>query len=74
MDEQHDHRPTDAPRVSREAAGQALLSGEASFVDVRTSEEYRLSHAPGAINVPLRELRDRLHELPRDRPIVTYCT
>ena len=74
MDEQHDHRPTDAPRVSLESAGQAALSGKVLLVDVRTPEEYRFSHAPAAINIPLRDLPVRLHELPTDRPIITYCT
>jgi rhodanese-related sulfurtransferase len=74
MEEQHDHRHTDAPRISQEAAGRALLNGEVLVLDVRTPEEYRFSHAPGALNIPLRELEQRLDELPRDRPIITYCT
>jgi rhodanese-related sulfurtransferase len=28
---------------------------------------------PGAMHIPLDELRQRLDALPRDRPIVTYC-
>ena len=28
---------------------------------------------PGAVNIPLDELRPRLEELPRDRPIAVYC-
>ncbi|MFO0969919.1 MAG: rhodanese-like domain-containing protein [Gemmataceae bacterium] len=42
-------------------------------VDVRTPEEYRNGHVPGAINIPLETLRARLHELPKDRDIVVYC-
>lgn len=74
MNVQHDHRPTEAPRISQEAAGEALLRGQAFLLDVRTPEEYRFSHAPGAVNIPLGELADRLDEVPRDRPVITVCT
>ena len=44
------------------------------LLDVRDPEELeefgKLDHA---VNIPLAQLRDRLAELPRDRPIVTYC-
>ncbi|VTR97286.1 FAD-dependent oxidoreductase [Tuwongella immobilis] len=42
-------------------------------VDVRTPLEYAKGHIPDAVNLPVDELRQRLHELPRDRPIVAYC-
>jgi rhodanese-related sulfurtransferase len=42
-------------------------------VDVRTPQEYDLGHIPGAINVPVDELRSRLNELPRDRDLAVYC-
>lgn len=70
----HDHQQVEAPRVSLEEAGQLDLEGKVLLVDVRTPEEYRFSHAPGAVNVPLRELSARLGTLPQDRPILTYCT
>jgi NADPH-dependent 2,4-dienoyl-CoA reductase/sulfur reductase-like enzyme/rhodanese-related sulfurtransferase len=43
------------------------------ILDVRTSEEFGAGNLPAAINIPVDELRSRLHELPRDRDIVTYC-
>lgn len=42
-------------------------------LDVRTPEEFALGHIPNAINIPIDELRTRLNELPRDRPIAAYC-
>ena len=42
-------------------------------LDVRTSEEFATGHIPDAVSLPLDELRSRLEELPRERPIVTYC-
>lgn len=43
------------------------------LLDVRTPEEFAAGHIPGAVNVPVDELRGRLTELPRDRDIVAYC-
>ena len=43
------------------------------LLDVRTSDEFVLGTLPGAVNIPLDELRDRLTELPKDRMIYTFC-
>ena len=43
------------------------------LVDVRTSQEFSQGAIPGAVNIPVDELRSRLSELPRDQPIVVYC-
>jgi rhodanese-related sulfurtransferase len=40
---------------------------------VRTPSEYAAGHIPGAVNVPVDELRSRLAELPRDRDLTVYC-
>ncbi|HXL79201.1 MAG TPA: rhodanese-like domain-containing protein [Candidatus Eisenbacteria bacterium] len=42
-------------------------------VDVRPVEEYRATHLPGAVSIPLEELDQRLRELPRQGEIVAYC-
>jgi rhodanese-related sulfurtransferase len=54
------------------------LTGEASgnkwtIIDVRTPREHEDGHIPGAVLIPLTELRQRWQEIPRDRPIVLYC-
>ncbi len=43
------------------------------LLDVRTLNEFEASHLKGATHVPLDELRFRLEEIPRDRPIILYC-
>jgi len=43
------------------------------LLDVRTPQEFSQGHIPGAKNIPIDELRSRLHELPRDGQIVAYC-
>ena len=49
------------------------LSSDTILVDVRTADEYSLGSIPGAINIPVDELRNRLSELPKDKPIVVTC-
>lgn len=43
------------------------------IIDVRPSIEYESGHLPGAVRMPIDELPDRLHEIPRDRPVIAYC-
>jgi rhodanese-related sulfurtransferase len=43
------------------------------LLDVRPADEYSAGHLPGAINVDLPALEERLAELPRDREIIAYC-
>jgi NADPH-dependent 2,4-dienoyl-CoA reductase/sulfur reductase-like enzyme/rhodanese-related sulfurtransferase len=50
-----------------------LSSTKALVVDVRDAEEFAAGHIPGAINLPLPQLRTRLNELPRDREIWVNC-
>jgi rhodanese-related sulfurtransferase len=52
---------------------QRLNRSDPFILDVRDPEEYEASHIPGAVNIPLNELRQRLSELPRDREIWTHC-
>jgi NADPH-dependent 2,4-dienoyl-CoA reductase/sulfur reductase-like enzyme/rhodanese-related sulfurtransferase len=50
-----------------------LPGTDALILDVRTPEEYASGHVPGAVNIPIDELRPRLGELPKDREIWSYC-
>jgi rhodanese-related sulfurtransferase len=56
-----------------DAAATASANGRPLLVDVRTPQEYAGGHIPGAVNVPVDELRSRLSELPRDRELAVYC-
>lgn len=43
------------------------------LVDIRDRDAYEKRHIRGAVNIPAKELPDRMEELPRDRLIVLYC-
>jgi len=45
----------------------------AFLLDVRQPVELKVENVPGAINIPLGQLRSRLGELPRDREILVIC-
>jgi phage shock protein E len=49
------------------------IEAGATVVDVRSAEEFRDGGYPGAVNIPLDALASRLHELPKDKPVVLYC-
>jgi len=49
-------------------------SAEKGFLlDVRNPPELAVESVPGAVNIPLTELRGRLKELPKDREILVIC-
>ncbi|MEU8035508.1 metalloregulator ArsR/SmtB family transcription factor [Streptosporangium sp. NPDC049078] len=58
--------------TAEELAGR-LTDPDIVIVDVRSAADHALGHVPGAVSVPLAELRDRLDELPGDVEIVAYC-
>ena len=47
--------------------------GRAILLDVRTEEEYREGHISGFVNIPVDELRERLGELDRNKPVYAIC-
>lgn len=47
--------------------------GAVTIVDVRPREEYEAGHIPGALSMPVAELRRRRGELPKRREVVAYC-
>lgn len=60
------------PTIQWHELAQARQAGGV-LVDVRSTAEFARGHIPGALNVPVDELRERLGELPRDRPLIMSC-
>jgi phage shock protein E len=71
----HDAMLAKRPPASKEVVTAAIERG-ALILDVRMEHETLEEGAelvPGAMNISIFSLEDRLDSLPRDRPIVTYC-
>jgi len=43
------------------------------ILDVRPHDEFTAGHIPGAISIPVDELRRRLKELPKGKHVIAYC-
>ncbi|MCY7932096.1 FAD-dependent oxidoreductase [Bacillus inaquosorum] len=43
------------------------------IIDTRAEKQYRVSHVPDALNIPLSELRERANKLDPDLTTITYC-
>jgi len=50
-----------------------VRAGDVTLIDVRPREEYLAGHLPGAISVPLGDLKKHLGDLPTARDVVAYC-
>lgn len=59
-------------RLNYEQARQAVAQG-AVWLDVRHPAEYRYDKLPGAMNVPLNDIRNAIGVLDRDKRYVAYC-
>ena len=60
------------PAVGARGA-RALVDAGALLLDVREPEEWRAEHVPGALLMPMGQVRHRQSELPRDRRVVVVC-
>lgn len=47
--------------------------GGVTLLDVRPEDEFKAGHIPGALNIDLKDMEDRLVELPKGTQIVAYC-
>lgn len=54
--------------LAKQAGGEAPL-----VVDVRYPKEYAVAHIPGAINIPVAEIEQRLQEFSHEHGVLIYC-
>ena len=50
-----------------------LLENGGCVIDIREKMEYDNGHLKGVANIPLSELRGRVNEIPKDRPVYLHC-
>lgn len=59
--------------ITRDELAMRLRAGDVVVLDVRPAAEYDAGHLPGAISLPVAQLRDRLDEVRSGAEIVAYC-
>lgn len=59
--------------LTKEELKKRLRNKDVLVLDVRPPEEYEAGHIPGAVSIPLAQLKRRLRDLPKDKEIVAYC-
>ncbi len=59
--------------VTLEQARAEHEGGRALLVDIREPEEHATGVTAGALLLPMRQLSNRIAELPRDRPVLLIC-
>lgn len=64
---------TELEAINARQLRQRMKEGTVTVIDVRPVAEYAAGHVPGARSIPLRQLADRLRELPKNQIIVAYC-
>lgn len=50
-----------------------LVEHNAYIIDVRERGEYASGHIKNAVNIPLSEIRQRINEIPKDKPVYLHC-
>ncbi len=67
----------DAPRITVDQLKRRMEAGEDfTIIDVRNPNAWAQSDTmiPEAIRVPIDDFEQHLSQIPKNRPIVTYCT
>jgi rhodanese-related sulfurtransferase len=62
------------PRIIPEELKRLMAAGQVVVIDVRSPDEYRQGHIPGAINLPIQQIEAGNYlRLPRDKRLISYC-
>ena len=63
----------DVELISRAELLRRAGTGEVTVLDVRPPAEFAAGHIPGAVSIPIGQLKQRLDELPGDGEVIAYC-
>ncbi len=60
--------------ITAQQLNQKIINKEpVIIIDARVEKQYDSDHIEGAINIPLKNIRQKAHDIDRDKPIITYC-
>jgi len=68
IDDRDDLDPVTLPELRK-----LVRDGDVTVIDVRPRDEFDAGHIPGAVSIPVDELKRRLRELPKRREVIAYC-
>lgn len=76
VETEHQQTPEKAavPRMAVEDLRAKINRGAVTVIDVRDQTSYESGHIPGAMHLQLASIEANLSQIPKDKPIVTYCT
>jgi rhodanese-related sulfurtransferase len=43
------------------------------LIDIRSAKEYEQGHIPGAVNIPLADIGDKIKKVKKEKELVVYC-
>jgi len=61
------------PRISQEDAFKLYQEGKATFIDVRSNEQFSHGHIKGALSIPRSQIIGRFGEVIPGKTVITYC-
>lgn len=64
----------DAPRIDQAELKALVDANNVTLLDVRDADAYLASHIPGSLQIPLSRVEGEVSYLPKEKPIVAYCT
>ena len=59
--------------IGRAELVRRMKAGSVTLIDVRPREEYEQAHLPGAVCVPLDQIKSFARQVPKRKQIVAYC-
>ncbi len=62
------------PRITVDRLRELQSSGGVTLIDVRDEVSFMQSHIPGSLHIPMARVEVEAPNIPKDKPIVTYCT
>ena len=62
------------PRIAVEDLYEKLKTNAVTLIDVRDDASFNTQHINGALHIPLARVANEVETLPKNKPIVTYCT
>ena len=72
--EPHDPSLDKVARIKPQELRDLIARNAVTVIDVRDANSFLASHIPGSLHIPMARIDGEIPYLPKDKPIVTYCT